>query len=299
MARAGGKIILLGEHAVVYGVPAIAAGIARGAEAEASTAPRAVLEIERLGRFRSGEPHDTARAFSALLAALSAPPCAVRARLELPPGCGLGGSAALGVAIARAVLDHLGTPHEAEDARVLKATEAWETVFHGNPSGIDAAAAARGGCIQFRRGHPPEPLPVKVALTVAICLAGPASSTREMVAGVARLRERRPQVVDKALEGIHALVKNARLAIGAGDLPALGRLLDLNQMLLSGLFVSTESIERCCSLARDAGALGAKLTGAGGGGAVLALIDGDATPVLDAWHAAGFEAFETRVAATP
>ena len=112
------------------------------------------------------------------------------------------------------------------------------------------------------------------------------------------LRERRPAVVDQALEGIRALVQNAKLCLEAGDLPGLGSLMNYNQMLLSGLFVSTEGIERCCGLARDAGALGAKLTGAGGGGAVVALCDGDFAPILTAWRAAGIDGFGSYVRAT-
>jgi mevalonate kinase len=134
-------------------------------------------------------------------------------------------------------------------------------------------------------------------LVLAIGLAGPPASTKAMVESVARLRERRPAVVDKALEGIRALVKNARLCLESGDLTGLGSLMNYNQMLLSGMFVSTEGIERCCGIARDAGALGAKLTGAGGGGAVIALCDGDSEPVLAAWRAAGIECFGTQVGA--
>lgn len=97
--------------------------------------------------------------------------------------------------------------------------------------------------------------------------------------------------------GIESLVKNARLALEAGDVTGLGRLLDLNQMLLSGLMVSTEEIETACRVAREAGALGAKLTGAGGGGAVIALCEADPEPVLDAWRRQGLTCFSTRVAA--
>jgi mevalonate kinase len=120
-----------------------------------------------------------------------------------------------------------------------------------------------------------------------------------MVEAVAALRGRRPQVVQQAFDGIASITRNARLALEAGDRFALGRLLDLNQMLLSGLFVSTEEIERLCASARAAGALGAKLTGAGGGGCVVALVPGAAVGdrVLEAWKQEGFEGFVTKVAA--
>jgi mevalonate kinase len=125
-----------------------------------------------------------------------------------------------------------------------------------------------------------------------------ASSTKSMVEAVAHLRSRRQQVVDNSFEAIRTLVSNARLAIEAGDRFALGRLMDLNQMLLSGLFVSTPEIERMCGLARGAGALGAKLTGAGGGGSVVALVASQASAddVLAAWKAEGFSGFTACVA---
>jgi mevalonate kinase len=185
---------------------------------------------------------------------------------------------------------------------------AWERVFHGNPSGVDAAVSASGGCVYFRRNDPGaapappsiEPVLVKGGLVLAIGSTGVPSSTKTMVDGVARLRERRPEIAQKSFEGIRALVQNARLAIEAGDKFALGRLMDLNQMILSGLFVSSEEIERMCSLARDKGAFGAKLTGAGGGGSVVALAQSaaGAEKIIEAWRAAGFDGFVARVAAS-
>ncbi len=294
MARANGKIILLGEHAVVYGVPAIAAGIDRGATATARLASSSRL---RLGgrEIEPGEGSDVGRAFEALCRCLQSPPLDVEVELELPAGAGLGASAALGVALARAVLEALGQPAALD--RVLPAADAWERVFHGNPSGVDAAAAAHSGCLWFSRAGGVEPLRSRAVLDFVVAIAAPPASTKEMVEGVARLRERRPDLVEKSLQGIHSLVSNARGCIEAGDRAGLGRLMDLNQMLLSGLFVSTEAIEHACSVARRAGALGAKLTGSGGGGAVIALCAGDTSGVLSALAGEGYSGFAARVAA--
>jgi mevalonate kinase len=295
VAQANGKVILLGEHAVVYGVPALAAGIDRGARARAEPAERARLRMgtsEVLG----DDGSELGRALSALLDQLGLGPHALEVELDLPPGAGLGASAALGVAIARAVLEAQGEPGGSSE-RVLAAADAWERVFHGNPSGIDAAAAAHSGCFLYSRTGGVQKLPLARDFQLAIALSGPPASTREMVESVARLRERRPELVDKTMAGIGALVQNARVALETGDLVGLGRLLDLNQMLLSGLFLSTEGIERACAVARGAGALGAKLTGSGGGGAVMALVAGDPAPVLTAFAHAGFESFATRVRA--
>ena len=116
-----------------------------------------------------------------------------------------------------------------------------------------------------------------------------------MVEHVAKLRERKADLVSKSFEGIRSLVANARLAVEANDRVGLGRLMDLNQMLLSGLMLSTEEIETMCRLAREAGALGAKLTGSGGGGCVVALCEGEAEPILARWEKEGFRSFSTKV----
>jgi len=296
--HAFGKVILLGEHAVVYGAPALAAELDRGVQAVARAAPADRLRIgERVSL--EGDGSELARALAALRASLGAPPHAVDAELEMPAGAGLGASAALGVAIARAVLEahepELALTAPASRARVLEAASAWERVFHGNPSGIDAAAAEWGGCIRYSRAAGSERVAVRRPLPLVVAVAGPPASTKEMVEGVARLSARRPEIVNKAVAGITALVENARLCIEAGDLPGLGKLMDLNQMLLSGLMVSTESIEAACESARRAGALGAKLTGAGGGGCVIALADLDPTPILEAWRAEGLHCFAATV----
>lgn len=298
-----GKVILLGEHAVVYGAPAIAAGIAMGARAEAEPAPdgRASLSLGGSDHLPGDTGDELGQAFAALCAELpGAPPARVRAESALPPGGGLGSSAALGVAIARAVGALVGG---ASSDRVLAAAGAWERVFHGNPSGIDTAAAALGGCFRYTREGGAAPLEMRSDLWLCVGLTGVASSTKAMVASVAHLFERKPDIKGSTLQAITALVQNAALAVSAGDIVGLGRLMDLNQMLLAGLFVSTEDLERLCDMARRSGALGAKLTGAGGGGAAIALLDarGDAEAgeaggrVVEAWRAAGYEGFITPV----
>lgn len=304
VGRASGKVILLGEHAVVYGVPAIAVGIDRGASAQASVGTSDVGGRQRLRVTTWGaevdasdETRDLARAFASLLAAAKVTgPIVVEAQADLPPGGGLGCSAALGVAVARAVIPG------ATDEQTLECAMAWERVFHGNPSGVDAAVATLGGSVRFEKGQPIETLAVRAPLHFAIGHSGIASSTRSMVESVARQRDRRPEQVQKTFDAIASLVGNARLAIECGDRAALGKFMDLNQMLLSGLMLSTEEIEKMCRLGRDAGALGAKLTGAGGGGCVVALTESRsaAEAVCAVWREAGFESFatETRGAAT-
>src|SRR6187551_3199247 len=276
VGRGNGKIVLLGEHAVVYGMPAIAAGISLGASARATRSAVSSIRIAER-QAQAGDDSELMAALEQTQLLLGAGPHSVEVDVTLPLGSGLGGSAAIGVAVSRALLATLGEAETA--ARVLAGADAWERVFHGNPSGVDAAAAYAGGCIWFTKEAGPEPLFVAVPLRLAVCLAGPPASTKQMVESVQRLGERRPDLLGKSLAGIESLVKNAKLCIQAGDLTGLGQLMNYNQMLLSGLFLSTPEIERACAIAREAGALGAKLTGAGGGGAVIALCDGSAGPV--------------------
>jgi mevalonate kinase len=299
-ATANGKVILLGEHACVYGAPALAAALDRGATATATPTDGAsslALGADTLAPAEASTD-DRARAFAALLAAGSVGSAVhVVASSELPPGGGLGSSAALGVAIGR-VVTAVRLGHDDEQEAVVRAS-AWEGVFHGNPSGIDVAVASRGGCVRFVRGAGCDDVAPARDLTLCVGWTGAGASTREMVAGVASLRARKPAVVDRAVEAVTSLVSNAALALAAGDLQGLGKLMDLNQMVLAGLMVSTETIEALCALARGAGALGAKLTGAGGGGSVIALAPDDdgARHILAAWQEAGFSGFSTRVRA--
>ena len=304
-----GKVILLGEHAVVYGVPAIVLGIDRGATAHATAseardgnAARSELTLGTTERVTEDTDTDVARAFSALLRACRVTrPVRVEVVTELPAGAGLGCSAALGVAIVRALDAWEGRP-PASPGEAAERAMAWEKVFHGNPSGVDATAAARGGCLLYQRmngGLNLKDIALARPLTLAIGHSGVSSSTREMVEMVAKLKARNEENVTRTFDAIHSLVQNARLALEAGDHVGLGKLMDLNQVLLSGLMVSTEEIETLCTLAREAGALGVKLTGSGGGGCVVALVDGDPAPVLTAWEKAGFRAFSTRVLSAP
>lgn len=268
-----GKVILLGEHAVVHGYPAIAVGIERGVHAEAEPAERDLLLLDPWNLRLEPDPEGDeplARAFAAVLAGYGdRPPLRVSATVELPAGAGLGCSAAIGVAVVDAIDTALGKKRSRE--ALAEAALAWEKVFHGNPSGIDNTMSAVGGVALFRRGEPLQPLRSNKPLHLVVGYSGESSSTKEMVASVRRQLEQDPERVTKAFEGIESLVRNAKLAIEAGDVVALGQLLDLNHTLLSSLMLCTTKLDAMCQRAREAGALGAKMTGAGGGGCMFAL----------------------------
>lgn len=297
MAVAKGKVILLGEHGVVYDRPALVVGIDRGAEAWVGIAASASITVgDRVARPGEGQ---LGEAFDALMRALNAPPLRARIELAIPPGCGLGASAAAAVALARAALDELepgrgDSPERSE--RILNAASAWETVFHGRPSGIDAAAAVLGGCFIYRRRQAVDTLRIASPLHLAIAVADAPANTRSLVDQVAVRYEADPVGINRIFDRVGDLVAKARASLLDGSVPALGPLMDENQQLLGELGVSTPRLDEACKLARQAGAMGAKLTGSGGGGCVVALCPPNAEPILNAWRQRGLVCFATSIA---
>ena len=175
--------------------------------------------------------------------------------------------------------------------------------LHVSLAGTHGAAGGevivRDGGVVFARGEAVESLRAGAPLTLCIgCSGEPPSTAAARAENAARLRRERPEVVEAAFEGIHDLVAASRFAVHAGDRRALGRLMNLNQTWLRDLALSTPAIDRLCRLACEHGAFGAKLTGAGEEGSVVALVNGGhgAWQVLHAWRGAGFEGFVTRVA---
>ena len=280
MAFGHGKVILFGEHGVVHGRPALAAALSRGARAEAHPADRPLLEVEPWGVAiepsadgDDGPGTDNAglrRAFAALRSGYPEPPqLRVAAELTVPGGAGLGGSAALSVAVVRALDAALGV--ERGNVEVAELAQRAEKVFHGNPSGVDAAMAAHGGVALFSKARGVRPVRLATALPLVVGYSGEQGSTKKTVASVARQLQRDPGRVEKIFDGMEAIVDNGKLALEAGALEDLGQLMALNQKLLVALMRSTTRLEEMCRAAIDAGALGAKLTGGGGGGCMIAL----------------------------
>jgi mevalonate kinase len=173
----------------------------------------------------------------------------------------------------------------------LDAGRRLEAIFHGTPSGIDPAAAALGACFRFVRGEPPAvtPLALRSPLPLVVAFGDRPRSTGAAVGG---LRER--WAADRArhealFDDVAAVVERGSTAAMQGDLAGLGRAFDDNQVLLEQLGVSSDEIAALVTAARRAGALGAKLTGGGAGGAVIALAEDPAAVAqrleLEGWTA--------------
>ncbi|MBA2665180.1 MAG: mevalonate kinase [Bradymonadaceae bacterium] len=301
-----GKLILFGEHAVVYGQMAVVAGLDRGAQALVQAGPSGQPSRLRLfdscgveAPHHSQNPNDTrlGKAFEAMLALfeLDAASLEVCLTINLPAGAGLGSSAALAVALSRALACYNGLTEVQAAPRVEAAVERCETIFHGAASGIDQAAALRGGLFGFERlaGAPARLTPLVVPeVRVAICQAGASASTAQMVAAVAALLARERSLVERVNAVIGEIAREALGALEAGHWARLGDLMNINHGALVSLGVSTMELDRACHVARAAGAPGAKLTGGGGGGCVYALVPDGAGDVLEAWQAIGLQGFE-------
>lgn len=287
--RGNGKVILLGEHAVVYGHPALAGAIGLGVSAVASPANADRLEIpawDAKASWMDTPTHPIRLAFAAIKAALEIrAPHAVVADATVPPRAGLGSSAALAVALARALA--LAAGKTLDDDAIEAAAMAAEKVFHGTPSGIDVALATHGGLGIFRRGAGLRRLDAP-PLRLAVGIAPEPRDTAARVADVAARMAASPAPTGERLARLGELALAGQALVERGDLGGLGALFDEAHAHLSQLGVSSPGLDRLCELARAAGASGAKLTGAGGGGAAIAIGREDA--IVDAWRRAGFAA---------
>ncbi len=292
VGTAPGKVILLGEHAVVYGRVAIAAAIDRHVTVTLRSASGPA-------RF---EPEDDSRLAAALARAIELVDGPERdfvagVSSTLPRAMGLGSSAALSVALIRALAAQAGRPLAVAEVSAL-AFEI-ETIFHGTPSGIDNSAAAYGGLISFRRddaGAHVRALAAPRSLPLVIALGREPRSTSTTVGALRRRRLEDPQRHEQFFDEIGWLVADAEAAVAAGDLTELGLAMNANHGLLHALGVSTDELENMVTLARRGGALGAKLTGGGGGGAVICLCPDERERLIAAFTHAGWQAFSTDIA---
>jgi hydroxymethylglutaryl-CoA reductase len=300
---ANGKIILLGEHAVVYGRHAIAAPIPLAVEARVLAASEGVrVLVPRWGveqRIRPVDEHPqgVAGILAMLLKELALDGEAIDIEVfpHLPRAMGLGGSAALAVAIVRALDAHFALRLSAERINAL-AFEC-EKAAHGTPSGIDNTVATYGQILLYNNADGPRfsTLTTGAPLPLVIGISGKESLTANNVAQVRNAWQRQPARYDGLFDEIDRLTLAAAEAIKSGDLAELGELMNLNHGLLNALQLSTPQLEEMIHIARRNGAVGAKLTGGGGGGSIIALSPGCQDKVAKAIEAVGYQTLTTNI----
>ena len=271
-----GKVILLGEHAVVYGHPALAVPLSLGVTARGSPAEQ--CELGGLPELTAAQRRMLDAAFDAVASATGRPAVRIALSSSLPVSMGLGSSAALAVAVSRLLLDASGT--EATPARVLALALRMEEAFHGTPSGVDHTVSAHAAPLLYRRADPARPggrgrvrrVRIGARATLVLALVGPRRGTQETVAALRRRAARWPDRYGRLFKEMGRLALEGTAALEAGDLESLGDAMNVNHGLLAAAGVSSPALDTAVDALRRAGALGAKLTGAGGdGGAVVAL----------------------------
>jgi len=296
-ASASGKVILFGEHAVVYGRPAIAAPIhdlrAWASVSDGPPGQGSIVEapdLRRTVRLDDAQFHDPlAVIVRATLDHLHLDPqsdLTVTVRSDIPIARGLGSGAAVSAAIVRSIALHAGLDISPQQVSVL-VYEA-ESLYHGTPSGIDNTVIALERPIYFALGNEPQPLDLGCSLALIIADTGETTSTSVVVEDVRRAWLGDSIRFNAFFDKIGAISDRARKSLSAGDLRNLGSLMNENQVLLSEIGVSSPELERLCHSANQTGARGSKLSGGGRGGITISLVTPEVSEqVSDALRSAG------------
>jgi mevalonate kinase len=298
-ASAPGKIILFGEHAVVYGYSAIAVPVTQVSAKVTLTPnihgePGLVLIDAPDIRLESDltslpDTNPIKAAIHGLLAHLKTdhiPACTLKIKSTIPVASGLGSGAAVSVAIIRVLAGFLG--ERLPDETVSRLAFEVEKIHHGTPSGIDNTVITYQKPVYFTKDHPIETFRITSPFHIVIGDTGIASPTIDTVGDVRAAWQADPPRFNCLFTAINSITKTARQTIEGGYPERLGPLMDENHQLLREMGVSSPALERLVEAAKAAGASGAKLSGGGRGGNMIALVDPtNAEAVASAIQAAG------------
>ncbi len=298
MATACGKTILFGEHFVVYGIPAIAGSVS--SKTTVTTKPRKTpgVKIKTKGKTEHNLEFLTKVAATLAKQLGMVDGLELEVRTELPIGAGMGSSAAFSVATTRALAQATGRNLGNDD--VSRIAYEGEKIAHGTPSGIDNTVATYGGLVWFKKnleGGPNaiERLKAKKPLEMVVGTCPRKGTTKELVEAVRARKEKDPKKFERIFAEAAQIVETAKPALLEGSEEKIGLLMNQNHALLQEIGVSTKALDAMCKAALKAGALGAKLTGAGGGGSVIALCPGKQAEVAKAIEKLGWPTVKVRV----
>ncbi|HDI12525.1 MAG TPA: mevalonate kinase [Hadesarchaea archaeon] len=300
-----GKVILFGEHFVVYGIPSIVSAIDKvtTATVERSEGSGWTLEDNRPSTpgYKEEKLEQQKESIDRILKAAGIDTAKTQIKItfggDLVAASGIGASAASCAALARALSEefNLGLT----DEQINELAYEGEKGYHGNPSGIDNTAATYGGLIWFVRGKPNvmERITIKHPVEVVMGNTGLVANTKAAVAGVRERKEKFPEKYEKIFNEARELAFMARKALEDYDLKTVGKLMDENHRQLQAIEVSCKELDQLVELARANGALGAKMTGGGLGGNMVALTPGKDLQerVARAIEKEGFDVLKTRI----
>jgi mevalonate kinase len=298
-----GKVILFNEHFVVYGVPSIVSAIDRAtiATVERSEGSGWVLDDRRLATpgYKEEKLEQQKESVERILKAAGIDMTKNRINItlegDLVAASGIGASAASCVAIARALSDEFNLGFS--DERINEIAYEGERAYHGAPSGVDNTAATYGGLIWFVRGRPIELIKIKKPVEIVMGNTGVVTDTKVAVAGVRERKEKYPEKYAKIFKEAEDLAYKARKALESYDLEAVGKYMNENHRQLQEIELSCKELDFLVDIARKNGALGAKLTGGGLGGNMVALTPGRELQekVARAIEKEGFEVLRTKI----
>ncbi len=306
------KVILSGEHAVVYGHPAVAAAVDMWTEVNAEPHDTTVISTRYFG-FEAGirvkrtenggwtvASEDLLDEFSYLVEAVKEaermgadPDANIEIKCEGPPGSGLGTSASVICGILVALLGLSGVEPDRDEIR--RAVRNVEKRVQGRASWTDATVVTLGGVVKVK-GDNVEKLSEEIPGHILVCYSGTPGPTARALSLVEGLREEIPAIVDGVMEEIGNVAEGVLEAVIERDASKMGSLMNVNHGLLSALGVSTRELDEIVNVARNCGALGAKVTGAGTGGCAIALFEDRraAERCATTLEAIGYEAWVVR-----
>jgi mevalonate kinase len=308
VGRGFGKTILFGEHFVVYGLPAIASALSSYTTAEIKVVDGKGWEVNdnrpATPGYKEKKNDEAMQAIKNVIEHMNIDVNCQKLNItfsgDLIAASGVGASAAQATSLARAINDKFTLMWDNE--KINKAAYEGERAYHGTPSGIDNTVSTYGGLIWFVKNlnggkNTMEIINSGKKIPLVIANTGITASTVEVVADVKKLKEANPVKFEKKFNDYHTLAINAKVALLEGDAIGIGKLMNQNHKMLQEITVSGKVNDKLVEISLNNGALGAKMTGTGRGGLVIALAKNEEVQqnIANAIKEEGYDAWKTMI----